>query len=184
MSLRPFHREKKILETLQQHGSIPTKELAEMLGVSLMTLHRDLNKLAAQGLLYKARGEVMLPKKVGSSTDACAMCGKTIPERVAFVVIFSNGEHQKACCAHCGLMLQDQSQEVLQSMTVDFLYGHVLSASYAFYVVQSEVTVCCMPSVLAFGKKQDAEKFVMGFGGSIFNMKEAISELKNMILYR
>lgn len=181
MPFHPSQREKKILEQVQRHGSASIKELAEALGVSAMTIHRDLNKLVAEGCVFKARGEVTLPKKVRAGAETCAMCGKAIPERTVFVVGLSNGEQRKACCAHCGLMLQDQTEGVLQSMTADFLYGHMLSANHAFYVMHSEVIVCCAPSVLSFGTKQDSEKFSKGFGGSAADMKGTIAQLKSVM---
>ena len=45
-----------IAETVMSAGSVRIEELAESFGVSLMTVHRDLDKLAAQGLLRKTRG--------------------------------------------------------------------------------------------------------------------------------
>lgn len=45
-----------IAEMVMSAGSVRIEELAESFGVSLMTVHRDLDKLAAQGLLRKTRG--------------------------------------------------------------------------------------------------------------------------------
>jgi DeoR/GlpR family transcriptional regulator of sugar metabolism len=49
-------RQAAITEMVMAAGSIRIEELAESFGVSLMTVHRDLDALAAQGLLRKTRG--------------------------------------------------------------------------------------------------------------------------------
>ncbi|MFC8501247.1 DeoR/GlpR family DNA-binding transcription regulator [Pedococcus sp. NPDC057267] len=48
-----------ISETVIAAGSVRIEDLPESFGVSLMTIHRDLDTLAAQGLLRKTRGLVM-----------------------------------------------------------------------------------------------------------------------------
>jgi DeoR family transcriptional regulator, copper-sensing transcriptional repressor len=175
-------REKKILEQVQEHGSVSIKELARSLDVSAMTIHRDLNKLVAEGLVSKIHGEVTVrsrPEKGGGNT--CAMCGKVASERTAFMISVTGGESKRACCAHCGLMLQAQTEGVLQSMTTDFLHAHMISATQAYFVVQSELSICCVPSVLSFGSKLEAVKFSKGFGGKVEDMLETINYLQHMM---
>jgi nitrous oxide reductase accessory protein NosL len=76
-------------------------------------------------------------------------------------------------------MIQNHTKGVQQSLTVDYLRGHILSAGQAVYLLGSDMAVCCMPSVLTFGSRQDAEKFQKGFGGKIANMQEAVEYLHN-----
>lgn len=182
MKTHPSKREKQILTQVQQKGSVPIKELVETLNVSAMTIHRDLNKLAAEGVVVKSHGQVSLPQPApANSADLCAMCGKGVSERTVFILSLKNGEQRKGCCAHCGLMLHEHLRNVWQAMTPDFLRGHMLTANQAFYVVQSELNICCMPSVLSFGLKEDAEKFSKGFGGHIADMQDAIHILQGMM---
>ncbi len=49
-------RWKEILQILEEKGEITIKELAEILNVSTMTIHRDLDALEEQNFLYKKRG--------------------------------------------------------------------------------------------------------------------------------
>ncbi|GAB3832204.1 DeoR/GlpR family DNA-binding transcription regulator [Dactylosporangium cerinum] len=49
-------RQAAITEMVMAAGSVRIEELADSFGVSLMTVHRDLDALAAQGLLRKTRG--------------------------------------------------------------------------------------------------------------------------------
>ncbi|MCA1900006.1 MAG: DeoR family transcriptional regulator [Chloroflexi bacterium] len=174
MSISP-HREKRIIELLQKQGSASIQELAEACGVSAMTIHRDLDKLAKAGLIQKKHGGAALAEP---SPNQCAMCGKPILERTIFIVHLESGEQKRACCAHCGLIIQGHAKGVQQSLTADYLRGHILSAGQATYLLDSEMAVCCMPSALTFGSRQDAEKFQKGFGGKIANMREAVEYLR------
>jgi DeoR/GlpR family transcriptional regulator of sugar metabolism len=53
-------RHRYVLETLQQHGSCKVADLALALGVSEMTIHRDLASLARRNLLRKVHGGAVL----------------------------------------------------------------------------------------------------------------------------
>lgn len=170
-------REKKILEVLQQQGSASVQELAEVFGVSAMTIHRDLNKLDKAGALRKKHGgATLLTAAPAARENACAMCKKVAPERTAFIVSAENGEQLRACCPHCGLMLQNRAKKS-RGLTTDFLRGHVVSASQAVYLLGSEISLCCAPSVLSFESRQDAEKFRKGFGGTLATMHEVMRHL-------
>ncbi len=181
--MTPFiNREQKILELLKQHGSISIQELVEHFGVSNMTIHRELNKLAEAGMIQKKHGGVSLvTKSSADEVNQCSMCNKTISARTVFIVHLESGEQKRACCAHCGLMIQIRATDVSQALTADYLHGHIISASQAHYLLGSQVVICCMPSVLSFGSRLDAEKFQKGFEGTIANMDEAIQYLHGMM---
>lgn len=181
MTPSSLDRNKRILDYLQEHSSAAIQELAEVLGVSTMTIHRDLSKLAASGHLHKRHGGASLNDKLPiSKIEKCAMCNKSTSERTMFIVRLENGEQKHACCAHCGLMLQTQTKKISQSLVADYLHGHMVSSTQAVYICGSDLNVCCVPSVLSFGSQQDAEKFQKGFGGIKLNMEEAIKYLVGM----
>lgn len=52
----PGERQALITELVIGRGSVAAQELAEAFGVSLMTVHRDLDELQRQGVLRKSRG--------------------------------------------------------------------------------------------------------------------------------
>lgn len=182
MAYSSIDREKKILELLQEQGSASIQTLVEVFSVSTMTIHRDLNKLAEIGQIKKKHGGVILASKSPTAGEHfCVMCNKPASERTVFIVQHENGDQKRACCAHCGLMIQSQSKNVWQSLTADYLHNHMVSANQAVYIVGGELNICCVPSILSFGSKQEAEKFQKGFGGSLVNMEEAIRYLHGMM---
>lgn len=174
-------REKKILDYLQQHGHASIQELVELFDVSNMTIHRDLDKLEKAGHVQKKHGGVTLVETSNTGGDGCGMCGKAISGRTIFLVKLQNGDEKRACCAHCGLMMHNRQADAWQSFTADYLHGHMVSAGQAVYLIGSDVSVCCVPSVLSFGSAQDAEKFQKGFGGMLTDMEKAIAHLHGMM---
>lgn len=54
----PSARQRRIADQVVSNGSISASRLAEMFGVSLMTIHRDLDELERQGVVRKFRGGV------------------------------------------------------------------------------------------------------------------------------
>ena len=57
-------RRSEIIRMLMESGSAQIKDLAAMLDVSLMTIHRDLNDLHDQGLVRRIRGAVSVEKSM------------------------------------------------------------------------------------------------------------------------
>jgi DeoR/GlpR family transcriptional regulator of sugar metabolism len=55
-SLGPDGRQARITDLVLSAGSVSAQELAEAFGVSVMTIHRDLDELQRQGVLRKSRG--------------------------------------------------------------------------------------------------------------------------------
>jgi len=77
----PAARQRHILALLDTRHILTIQELATELGVSAMTVHRDLNKLADSGRLVKTRGGVALPPAThghASAPTLCAMCNRQV----------------------------------------------------------------------------------------------------------
>src|ERR1700754_3210430 len=55
-TLGPDGRQARITDLVLRSGSVSAQELSELFGVSVMTIHRDLDELQRQGVLRKARG--------------------------------------------------------------------------------------------------------------------------------
>jgi len=182
-------RRRTILQLLQKRGSIAVSDLTKRFGVSRMTIHRDLDVLVQQGLAQKRHGWVELaatrwvelaatPAPATAGSARCMMCQSEIPERTQFTLQLENGERLQACCPHCGLMMLSHRTGVQSALARDFLYGRILNALEAFYVVESRIATCCAPSVLCFHDAASAADFQRGFGGSVLNYHETIAFLK------
>jgi DNA-binding Lrp family transcriptional regulator len=174
----PSARREQILHWLQENQTLAIDDLVERLGVSTMTVHRDLDALVQSGAAVKVHGGVKLPEAQPSanravSSPTCAMCHISIPDRTAFVIRTAQGERLDACCPHCGLLLLDQIEHVVSALVKDFIYGRMVNCWQAAYLVECDISLCCMPAVLCFASQSDAARFQMGFGGKVMNFAEA-----------
>lgn len=175
MSQLASERQSKILEMIRQQGSVETNKLADQLGVSTMTIHRDLNKLAEAGIINKVHGGATLyqPTEKPVTPEVCPACRKVVNPRTAFILHTENGEQIQACCAHCGLMMMINRPNINHALTTDFLHGTIVSISQTTFLMHSNVTVCCSPTILTFDKPEDAIRFQRGFGGTLADYETA-----------
>lgn len=173
----PEERRRRILAYLAERGSARIGELSRLLGVSTMTVQRDVRALAARGLVRRVRGGVMaveLDKPRPQTEDRCALCRLPTQELRRAMVVSPGRESRAFCCPHCALMwtaLHPTKEGVV--LVQDFLYGRVVDASQAVYVVGSGVVICCQPSVWPFLTEDEARRFAQGFGGQVMSWAEA-----------
>jgi hypothetical protein len=186
----PSERQAQIVAWLQTEKRLTIKQLATNLFVSKMTVHRDLDRLAAEGVVEKVHGGVVLCESekgereetaVSSSAapDMCNLCGGAVMARTGFVVVRQDGEKLPACCPHCGILLMQQVADVSSALTPDFLHGRRINVFQAYFVVGSEVRVCCLPSTICFATRAEAEKFQRGFGGEVYDFAGAEAHLRD-----
>lgn len=173
----PVERLERIRELIQERKNMKISELSKELGVSEMTIHRDLKPLVEEGFVVKTFGGVSLAKTTSYQTSKlCIYCNRTVCDKLAFRLILTNDRVEVTCCAHCGLLRHQQiEEEVMQAICCDFLRGTTLSAHLAYYVMDTSLNIgCCQPQVIVFEWKEHAEKFVKGFGGRIYRFEEAL----------
>jgi DeoR family transcriptional regulator, copper-sensing transcriptional repressor len=178
--MAPTKRQNDILEWLADQGSLAIQQMVNRFGVSAMTIHRDLDKLAAQGYVRKVRGGVLPATVQEAGSDQCVICGKQVPARTRWALTTAVGERRYACCSHCGLLHLEQNPQPQAALATDFLYGRMVNVFQASYVVGSDVGVCCVPSILCFALRVDAERFSTGFGGEIMDFLEAKAAMSRM----
>ncbi|GEM_PF-261479 len=180
VTLLAAQRRKQILDEVRTHGAVRIADLARRLGVSEMTIHRDLDRLAAEGLVRKVFGGAVAVESLAVQPH-CTICG-TLPEkRLDFTVHTRDGTRAVACCPHCGLLLVRRlGAQVQSAVTFDFVTRQPVNARAAVYVVESTATPCCAPSLLAFARREDAVRFQAGFGGRLATFQQAVEWLEAM----
>jgi hypothetical protein len=122
----------------------------------------------------------------------CPACERAECRNMAFTIHLANGKSVRTCCPRCGLHYINLHHPKVASLEVrEFETADSLDATRAFYVEGSDVTPCtsaspsdstpkdergcclnpvydrCLPSLLAFARKQDAEAFARQHGGTV-----------------
>ncbi|MBL8120595.1 MAG: DeoR/GlpR transcriptional regulator [Anaerolineae bacterium] len=172
----PSARQKQILDWLQEAEMLAIDDLVSRLGVSAMTVHRDLDALVRAGQAVKVHGGVRTAplRAPGERMQLeCAMCHNPVTERTVFVLHTRSGAVLHACCPHCGLMLMGQTPDLALALAKDFIYGRMVNCLQAVFLAESSISLCCIPSVLCFSCEDDARRFQAGFGGRIMDCVEA-----------
>src|SRR3972149_2478662 len=119
---------------------------------------------------------VMMFVAVAFAEEKCSLCGMKVDEgkRQYFVITTKDGKKQKACNEGCASMFMENIKKELKSIeAVDYNTGSLIDAHKAFYVKGSDVKpVMGGASVVAFSKKEDAEKFQKEHGGRVLSADE------------
>lgn len=176
-------RQGLILAYLREHGSASVHEVQQHLEIPTATLYRDVNNLIRTGMLHRSHGRLHLQSspQVDSPSATCVMCGVGVNQRTALSIHLGDGSQVTACCPHCGLMYLSKRSDVRSALVTDYLYGKMHNVRMAVYLLESQVQVCCSPSLLCFANQEDAEKFQVGFGGQMLNFNQAMQMLDHMM---
>lgn len=172
-------RQETLLEWLKARDSVSIGEIESRFGVSPATAYRDARALIQAGAAVRTTQGIKLPPAY--QEDRCAFCNGPINERTLFVFQLQDGSQRKACCPHCGLMGIGQL-DVVAALSADFLYGRMVNARQAVFLVESSVNLCCAPSVLCFTSREEALNFQKGFGGQLCALDEATAWVKDIML--
>jgi len=175
VALIPNARQQEIVRWLQETPTLTIDQLVETLGVSTMTVHRDLDVLSKAGLVDKVHGGVTragTSKRKSNAATACALCDEPVLARTLVTLQTVDGDVIHACCAHCGILLLNDRHDVIAALAKDFIYGRMVNLYQAAFIVDSDITLCCTPNVMVFNSKNDANRFNNGFGGTVFNFAD------------
>jgi hypothetical protein len=143
--------------------------------------------LAVLGLLY------WHPWEAGR----CEVCQRPMHKETFYRVELQGGTSTEVCCPRCGLRFQRGRRDVKGAKVADYLTRKPLDAKEAFYVESSEVHPCCsmdvtrrdatggqytlawdrcLPSLVAFATREQAEEFRRSQGGVIRTYSELLRE--------
>ncbi len=128
----------------------------------------------------------------------CDHCGRPLHQETLYRIHLRDGEVRHSCCPRCGLNFQQGRDDVVAVEVADFRTSKLLDATQAIYVEDSSVNMCyldspvhrhiegiestlawdrCMPGLLAFESREDAEEFRREKGGSIRTYNQLLKEI-------
>jgi len=170
-----IERRDYILKKLQETGRVQVSELSKTLNVSRMTIHRDLDALAEEGLIEKVFGGAIstAAPRGNESTGLCAHCGRPVNIHTRVVLHTQQGKQIEACCPHCALLLLETRDDIVSGLAIDFIHGKMINLKTATFLVNPDVVVCCTPPVLCFSDEDEARRFQRGFQGELASLDEA-----------
>lgn len=172
----PAQRQAAIIDHLGRNGAVTIAELQALFNISHMTVHRDLDRLAQQGMVQKVRGGAVRGPKISEAAPGerrCALCGMRVPPRTEAALTRADGSQVFACCPHCALLLLNQRPEIESALARDFLFGRMTNILQAYFLIGSEIRPCCMPSTLCFASESEARKFKQGYEGTVLSYEHA-----------
>ncbi len=127
----------------------------------------------------------------------CDLCGRPLHQETLYKIHLRDGEVRQACCPRCGLHFQQGRDDIVAVEVADFRTSELFDARQAFYVEDSSVNMCyldtpvhrhiegtestlawdrCMPGLLAFESREDAEKFISEKSGFIETYIQLLDE--------
>ena len=171
-------RQREILKLIDEKKDLSIEEIRQTIGVSQATAYRETQELSQMGLVAKIPGGI---SQIEASTTRCVQCRGETNARTTFIIEQKDGKKLSACCSHCGMMALANNPNISTAMTIDFIYGKMLNVSQAWYVLNSNVVLCCSPSILSFSNQDDATRFSQGFGGEVMDYKNAQNSLNKMM---
>ncbi|MEI6290326.1 MAG: DeoR family transcriptional regulator [Chloroflexota bacterium] len=171
-------RQQSILNLLLEKKDLTVAEIQQSEGISMATAYREIQSIVMQGLAAKTVGGITRNQKTPGN---CFHCGRDGSPRESFIIEKKDGSRANACCPHCGLLAIKERNDINSAMTIDFFYGTLLSASQAWYVINSSIAPCCRPSVLTFADPTDAQRLTQAFGGEVTSFPEALEKIKNLM---
>ncbi len=125
----------------------------------------------------------MILKKAGP-IERCSMCTATLAGHAHtwFTIITKEKKRMVGCCAHCGIfMLHKLRGRYMRVVTRDWPSGEDIDAKKAIYVVGSSKVTCCVPSTISFAKRSEAEAFLEKYGGTLYNLEQALKNIEKIM---
>jgi hypothetical protein len=146
-----------------------------------------------------ALGFVAYRREKSRAPALCQVCDRMIPRETAFRLDTASGEIH-ACCPACAIhyMLQE-GPKVRDTWATDFVSGRMIPASSAYYDDGGDMQYCtrdkppverepdgvrmrvydrCLPTLVAFSTREEADTYRRQHGGRVLSYDEAVANLK------
>jgi len=131
----------------------------------------------------------------------CKICGRGIMKQVEFRIETAHGTID-ACCPACAVhYIINNPREARKELATDFKSGRGISARSAYYDMGGDVQYCtrhdpalqrtpghgmemrvydrCLPALVAFASKEDAEGYRQQHGGRVVTFEQAFEEARS-----
>lgn len=122
----------------------------------------------------------------------CLACQRIVIENMTYRITPVAGKTKIFCCPRCALRYERTTDlKIRHSIATDYFTKEPIAAREAIYVEGSEVVSCCkpmsirtenscfyrtwdrcLPSLISFKTKIEAEKFQSKFGGKVLSYQE------------
>ena len=131
--------------------------------------------------------------------DLCRVCERGLHKGVTYRLELARG-HEDACCPRCGMHYQiEHPGAAKKAWATDVTSGAFIAAESAYYVEGGDVEYCtmhstpverqpqsvavrdfdrCLPSLVAFTSKQEAETYQKQHGGQVLSYEQAMEKVK------
>ncbi len=138
--------------------------------------------------------------RIAGGKPLCEVCKRIIHPETSFRIVQADGAIKTACCPRCGLTaVIKNGGRVLDA--VDFSSKKRIGAADAIYLEGSDIMECCsttgfrsnegsyqeidydrcMPSLIAFARREDAEAVRQKHGGTILRFGEAQQSVERQL---
>ena len=131
--------------------------------------------------------------------DLCRVCERGLHAGVTYRLELASGT-EDACCPRCGMHYAIQHPGAVKKVwATDLDTGEFIAAESAYYVEGGDIEYCtmhstpverqpqsvavrdfdrCLPSLVAFTSKQEAETYQKQHGGQVLSYEQAMEKVK------
>lgn len=130
----------------------------------------------------------------------CQICGRDVPRQTEFRVETRKGT-LTACCPRCAMhYMIDHPQQIRGAHATDYATGRLIEAKSAYYDEGGDVQYCtrhdpavergpsdgvrvrvydrCLPVLVAFASREEAETYRQQHGGRVLNYEQALESVR------
>lgn len=131
----------------------------------------------------------------------CQVCERGMHPGVTYRLELASS-NEDACCPRCGIHYQFEHPGIAKrALATDLSSGRFIAADTAYYVEGGDISHCtmhatpvvrqpqgvsvrdydrCLPSLVAFGSREDAENYQKQHGGEVLDYAQAMERVKGL----